>query len=158
MILHLQPALYSPTGSPSLVLATPARPSSSVMPPPSSSMMPVPPPLAAGTLLTMVLPGPPLLICKLPQISCLYQSFSNICLSDIDHVVPLSEAWKSGANEWTTAERRAFANDLTNPQLIAVTDSVNQSKSDKTPADWKPPLCMHPNHLPLHPFVSSSEN
>lgn len=43
---------------------------------------------------------------------------------DIDHVIPLSNAWKSGAADWTTDEREGFANDLENPQLIAVTDSV----------------------------------
>ncbi|MGY0023687.1 HNH endonuclease family protein [Streptomyces sp. cg35] len=58
---------------------------------------------------------------------------------DIDHVVPLSEAWKSGASSWTTAQRQALANDLTRPQLIAVTDNVNQSKGDKDPAEWMPP-------------------
>ncbi|WP_267244317.1 HNH endonuclease family protein [Streptomyces sp. PR69] len=58
---------------------------------------------------------------------------------DIDHVIPLAEAWRSGANSWTTSERRAFANDLSNPQLIAVTDNVNQSKGDKDPAEWMPP-------------------
>ncbi|MFE3326780.1 HNH endonuclease family protein [Streptomyces sp. NPDC059176] len=57
---------------------------------------------------------------------------------DIDHVVPLSEAWRSGAGSWTTASRRAFANDLTRPQLIAVTDNVNQAKGDKDPAEWLP--------------------
>ncbi|KAJ3040076.1 hypothetical protein HK097_002655, partial [Rhizophlyctis rosea] len=57
---------------------------------------------------------------------------------DIDHVVPLSNAWKSGANAWTTARRQQFANDLTNPQLIAVTDNVNQSKGDQSPDQWKP--------------------
>ncbi|KAL5116992.1 hypothetical protein ACEQ8H_005078 [Pleosporales sp. CAS-2024a] len=59
---------------------------------------------------------------------------------DIDHVVPLSNAWKSGAAAWTTAQRQAFANDLSNPQLLAVTDSVNQAKGDSGPEDWKPPL------------------
>ncbi|MEU8541004.1 HNH endonuclease family protein [Streptomyces sp. NPDC048717] len=57
---------------------------------------------------------------------------------DIDHVVPLAEAWRSGANSWTTAQRQAFANDLTRPQLIAVTDNVNQAKGDKDPAKWMP--------------------
>lgn len=57
---------------------------------------------------------------------------------DIDHMVPLSEAWKSGASGWTTARRQAFANDLTRPQLIAVTDNVNQAKGDKDPAEWLP--------------------
>ena len=59
---------------------------------------------------------------------------------DIDHVVPLSEAWKSGANAWTTAKRQQFANDLSRPQLIAVTDNVNQSKGDQDPATWQPSL------------------
>ncbi|MFJ2114166.1 MULTISPECIES: HNH endonuclease family protein [unclassified Streptomyces] len=62
---------------------------------------------------------------------------------DIDHMVPLSEAWKSGANTWTTAQRQAFANDLTRPQLIAVTDNVNQAKGDKDPANWMPPLTSY---------------
>ena len=39
-------------------------------------------------------------------------------------MIPLSNAWKSGAADWTTDEREGFANDLENPQLIAVTDSV----------------------------------
>jgi hypothetical protein len=59
---------------------------------------------------------------------------------DIDHLVPLKNAWISGAWAWTTAKRESFANDLTNPQLIAVTDNVNQSKSDKSPDAWKPPV------------------
>jgi hypothetical protein len=58
----------------------------------------------------------------------------------IDHVVALSEAWHSGASEWTTDRRQDFANDLTGPQLIAVTAEVNISKSDHDPAEWVPPL------------------
>ncbi|MER5772428.1 HNH endonuclease family protein [Streptomyces sp. NPDC001985] len=57
---------------------------------------------------------------------------------DIDHIVPLAEAWRSGAGGWTTAQRQAFANDLARPQLIAVTDNVNQAKGDKDPAEWLP--------------------
>ncbi|MEO3973234.1 HNH endonuclease family protein [Streptomyces sp. CAU 1734] len=57
---------------------------------------------------------------------------------DIDHVIPLAEAWRSGANSWTTATRKTFANDLARPQLIAVTDNVNQAKGDKDPAKWLP--------------------
>ncbi|WP_326603483.1 HNH endonuclease family protein [Streptomyces sp. NBC_01799] len=57
---------------------------------------------------------------------------------DIDHMVPLAEAWRSGASSWTTAQRQSFANDLTRPQLIAVTDNVNQSKGDQDPAEWLP--------------------
>lgn len=57
---------------------------------------------------------------------------------DIDHIVPLAEAWKSGANAWTTARRQQFANDLTIAQLIAVSASSNRSKGDSDPASWKP--------------------
>lgn len=59
---------------------------------------------------------------------------------DIDHLVPLAEAWRSGASAWTTAKRQSFANDLTRPQLWAVTDNVNQAKGDKDPSTWKPSL------------------
>ncbi|MDS0134015.1 MULTISPECIES: HNH endonuclease family protein [unclassified Amycolatopsis] len=59
---------------------------------------------------------------------------------DIDHVVPLADAWRTGASSWTTAQRQAYANDLSDPQLIAVTDNVNQEKGDKSPDQWKPPL------------------
>ncbi len=62
---------------------------------------------------------------------------------DIDHVVPLAAAWRSGASSWTTSQRQAFANDLSYPQLIAVTDNVNQAKGDQTPATWKPPLSSY---------------
>ncbi|HLL35723.1 MAG TPA: HNH endonuclease family protein [Streptomyces sp.] len=57
---------------------------------------------------------------------------------DIDHLVPLAEAWDSGADSWTTSRRQSFANDLTRPQLLAVTDDVNQAKGDKDPAEWMP--------------------
>lgn len=59
---------------------------------------------------------------------------------DIDHIVPLANAWRTGASSWTTAKRRQFANDLTIPQLLAVTDNINQAKGDQSPATWKPPL------------------
>lgn len=62
---------------------------------------------------------------------------------DIDHVVPLAEAWRSGASAWTTAKRQSFANDLTRPQLIAVTDNVNQSKSDQDPSTWQPSVTSY---------------
>jgi hypothetical protein len=58
---------------------------------------------------------------------------------DIDHVVPLAEAWRSGASSWTTSRRQGFANDLSHPQLIAVTDNVNQAKGDQDPSTWQPP-------------------
>ncbi|MEV8061391.1 HNH endonuclease family protein [Streptomyces antimycoticus] len=57
---------------------------------------------------------------------------------DIDHLIPLAEAWDSGAWNWTTSKRQALANDLTRPQLLAVTDNVNQSKGDQDPGTWWP--------------------
>lgn len=59
---------------------------------------------------------------------------------DIDHMVPLKNAWISGASQWTTAKRQTFANDITRPQLWAVTDTVNSRKSDSSPDVWVPPL------------------
>ncbi|MGP4001197.1 HNH endonuclease family protein [Streptomyces sp. 8N706] len=74
-------------------------------------------------------------------------TWSNASDVDIDHIVPLSEAWKSGANSWTTSRRQDFANDLTHSQLIAVTDNVNQAKGDQDPAEWLPSVtsyhCMY---------------
>lgn len=57
---------------------------------------------------------------------------------DIDHVVPLAEAWRSGADDWSETDREAFANDLEGPQLIAVSASSNRSKGDRDPAAWWP--------------------
>jgi hypothetical protein len=58
---------------------------------------------------------------------------------DIDHMVPLANAWRTGAAAWTDEQREAFANDLTRPQLLAVTLSTNRSKGDQDPSEWKPP-------------------
>ncbi|HEY1174772.1 MAG TPA: HNH endonuclease family protein [Phytomonospora sp.] len=60
---------------------------------------------------------------------------------DIDHFVPLAESWDSGSRNWTSTQRRNFANDLGDSRsLIAVTDDVNQAKGDKDPREWLPPL------------------
>jgi len=58
---------------------------------------------------------------------------------DVDHFVPLKEAWQSGANRWNYATRTAYANDLTFAgSLIAVSASSNRSKSDRDPNNWMP--------------------
>jgi Protein of unknown function (DUF1524) len=57
---------------------------------------------------------------------------------DIDHMVPLANAWRSGASAWTTDRRGDFANDLDDPQLVAVSATSNRSKGDQDPSTWKP--------------------
>jgi len=66
--------------------------------------------------------------------------FTNPTGLDIDHMVPLAEAWRSGAWAWTAAQRMDFANDLEDSRsLIAVTASLNRSKGDRDVAGWLPP-------------------
>lgn len=55
----------------------------------------------------------------------------------IDHVVSLGDAWRSGAAAWTPQQRLAYANDL--DVLWAVQAKANEEKSDKTPDEWLPP-------------------
>ena len=56
---------------------------------------------------------------------------------DIDHLVPLANAYRSGASKWDEAERERYANDPNN--LLSVEDNANQEKGDKGPEAWKPP-------------------
>ena len=56
---------------------------------------------------------------------------------DIDHVVPLSWAWKHGANSWSKSMRVKFANDPAN--LLSVEASLNRQKGDKGLNHWLPP-------------------
>ena len=56
---------------------------------------------------------------------------------DIDHLVPLANAYRSGASEWDEPERERYANDPGN--LLSVEDNANQEKGDKGPEAWKPP-------------------
>jgi hypothetical protein len=63
---------------------------------------------------------------------------------DIDHLVPLNEAWQSGAYRWTATTRTAYANDLGYAgTLIAVTARTNRSKSDRDPREWMPPRASY---------------
>ncbi|WP_160050626.1 DUF1524 domain-containing protein [Nocardiopsis sp. FR4] len=74
-----------------------------------------------------------------------YSAFDNVWVHDdpsrisVDHLVALSEAWKTGAASWSTARRTQFANDVNNTQLWLATPSSNSSKGDKDPSQWMPP-------------------
>ena len=67
--------------------------------------------------------------------------YTNPSDIDIDHVVPLANAWRSGAASWTTARREAFAN--VPKDVLAVDDGLNASKGDKGPEAWKPPRAAY---------------
>lgn len=73
--------------------------------------------------------------------------FTTSSSLDIDHFIPLAEAWGSGAKSWDEGRRERFANDLYGYSLIAVSASSNRSKSDRDPAEWLPPraafLCTY---------------
>lgn len=57
-------------------------------------------------------------------------------LVHIDHVVALSNAWRTGAQQFTQDERIAFANDPLN--LLAVDGAANMQKGDGDAATWLP--------------------
>lgn len=56
--------------------------------------------------------------------------------ASIDHIVPLAEAWASGAATWTADQRRNYAND---PRVLLTVDArSNQSKGADPPDKWLP--------------------
>lgn len=73
------------------------------------------------------------------------QVFTDPSLLDIDHMVPLANAHRSGGASWNTARKAAFANYLAlEDALIAVSAPANRSKSDRSPDQWLPPA--HASH------------
>jgi len=71
-------------------------------------------------------------------------TITNFSALDVDHFVPLAEAWDSGANKWDAAKREVYANDMGDPiSLIAVSAATNRSKSDQDPGEWLPVLANY---------------
>jgi hypothetical protein len=62
---------------------------------------------------------------------------ANASEIQIDHVIALSDAWQTGAQQLSAETRRQFANDPL--ELIAVSGKQNQIKSDADAASWLPP-------------------
>jgi hypothetical protein len=60
-------------------------------------------------------------------------------LLDVDHAVPLHEAYNSGGATWDAAQKSAFTNFLGPGHLKAVDRSANRSKGSRQPHEWLPP-------------------
>ncbi|MFP3460075.1 HNH endonuclease family protein [Arthrobacter globiformis] len=54
----------------------------------------------------------------------------------IDHIVPLSDAWQKGAQQLSADQRKKLANDPVN--LMAADGPTNAAKGDKDAATWLP--------------------
>ena len=58
----------------------------------------------------------------------------------IDHLIPVAEAWGSGAQTWTQSRRVAFYNDLGDRRALnAMASAVNRSKGARSREEWMPP-------------------
>ena len=67
------------------------------------------------------------------------QVFTDSGDVDIDHHVPLGHAHESGGWDWDKERKRAYANDLSHPASLQVTQSsVNRSKGKQPPDEWRP--------------------
>src|SRR5699024_7154694 len=57
---------------------------------------------------------------------------------DIDHVVPLAEAHRSGGATWSEQRREGYANSTDGFVLATVAASANRAKGDSDPTEWRP--------------------
>ncbi|WP_338704082.1 HNH endonuclease family protein (plasmid) [Streptomyces sp. Q6] len=75
-----------------------------------------------------------------------YSSYDNTYVGDahqldVDHMVPLAEAWDSGAATWSANQREAYANDLGDERSLRVVSAkTNRAKGDQDVAQWLPPF------------------
>jgi len=73
---------------------------------------------------------------------CPYSSdtITNPRKLDIDHLVPLKNAYESGAKNWSKRKKKLYANYLKNPNhLVACRADLNRQKGSKGPLQWMPP-------------------
>lgn len=55
---------------------------------------------------------------------------------DVDHLVPLENAFNSGGWQWSAERRRAYANDP--GELVVASAHSNRSKGSDSPDQWRP--------------------
>jgi Protein of unknown function (DUF1524) len=69
-----------------------------------------------------------------------HTTYTKASQLQIDHTVPVENAWVSGAWKWTKAARVRYYNDLGDFRtLVAVDTHDNEAKGDRDPTDWLPP-------------------
>ncbi|BAI75379.1 hypothetical protein AZL_c00860 (plasmid) [Azospirillum sp. B510] len=76
------------------------------------------------------------------------ERFTDPQMVDIDHRVPLEEAYASGGHGWSREKRAAYANDTSDPLTLLVSSrEANRAKGSKGPEDWLPPkrdgVCLY---------------